>query len=120
MTPIYCYRREDGTVEEHMYPMGEGPKQVTCEDGEVAVRSLRDERRGHSKPMGPHWPHVSASMGVLPSQIKEAQREFPEHKFTPDGDMIFDNPGHLDQCMKDLKVDQHSDPQAVTKLTVRP
>jgi hypothetical protein len=120
--PIYCYKRADGAVEEHLYPIGKAPESIVCEDGQKGVRSLRHETRTADTRQHPgHWPWQSESMGVLPSQIPEMQREHPEHKFNPKtGAMIFENVGHYDQCLKDLGADQYSDPEHVTHLTKKP
>jgi len=42
----------------------------------------------------------SYSMGVLPEQIKEAEKAFPGSKYTPDGRLIIKNRQHKLKEMK--------------------
>lgn len=51
----------------------------------------------------------SEAVGVHPSQIAEAQRQFPHHRFTPDGRMIFKGQREKDRVLKDLGYVDHKD-----------
>lgn len=68
---IYCYQAEDGEVVDRQFPMGEQPKTVRLRDGRVAVRSFQAEGRSISTNPG-NYPYESDSLGVHPSQVKEA------------------------------------------------
>lgn len=51
--------------------------------------------------------HVSDALGIDPSQIGEAQRRFPDHKFTPDGRMILSGSKERSRVLKDLGFVDH-------------
>jgi hypothetical protein len=103
--PVYCYRRPDGVVEERFFFVQEGiPPTVLCEDRVLAKRSIQDEHPAQ-KPRGgglPPWPMRSRAMGIHPSQIPEAKRRFPQHQYTPTGEMILESPQHRKQCLGEL------------------
>ncbi len=51
---------------------------------------------------GYNQPILSEALGVDPTQIKEAQQRFPDHKFTPDGRMILESHGQRRKILKEL------------------
>jgi putative FmdB family regulatory protein len=58
--------------------------------------------------MSPHTdtgyqsPILSEALGVDPSQIADAQKRFPHHKFTPDGRMILESHQERSKVLKEL------------------
>ena len=44
----------------------------------------------------------SDALGVHPEQIAEAKAKFPDHRFHPDGRMIFSSASEKKRVMKDL------------------
>lgn len=104
--PIYCYRCPDGTIVEEIFPIGHAPATVSAVgvEGRPAV-ARRDFSAEHPKgklALGPGWPLHSVAAGLDPSQVPDAMRRFPDHKYAPDGDMIFDNPQHRKKCLRDI------------------
>lgn len=51
----------------------------------------------------------SEAAGIHPSQIPEALARFPNHRFTPDGRMIFDSQREKDRVLKDIGFVDHKD-----------
>lgn len=54
-------------------------------------------------------PLLSDSAGVHPSQIDAEKRKHPDHKFTPDGRMIFENRKHMKKCLRDIGMADYDD-----------
>lgn len=101
--PTYTVETEDGERTEIVRDMADAPaigQAVELADGRTA-RRVADVRRNTRLHPG-RWPHVSEACGVMPEQVAEEQRKFPHHEFTPNGDMVFRNPRHMDRCLKDI------------------
>lgn len=67
----------------------------------VMLRDAVASMKPHSD-AGFHKPLLSRALGILPSQIPEAQQRFPHHKFAPDGRMIIESAAEYDRVQKDL------------------
>jgi putative FmdB family regulatory protein len=67
----------------------------TCNRDEIA--SMRPHTdTGYSKAI------LSDALGIDPSQIPEAQKKFPSHRYAPDGRMIFESHTERKRVLKDL------------------
>lgn len=99
--PTFCYSRTvDGRKHtiERFYPFGKEPKTVTV-DGSRYRRDLAAEWcGGKAEDLTQAWPILSDSIGVHPSQVKEAEEHAKKHgvptEFTPDGRCILRNKQH--------------------------
>lgn len=105
--PRYDYMNSDGEVIERVYSMTNYPQQIRCKGRlyklcvGVAVKT--------SAPSC--WPQKSWSVGVHPSQIKEAYAESVRNgvptDFAPNGDRIFRDRKHrADWCRANNNFDR--------------
>jgi hypothetical protein len=94
-----CGVRDDDyrTIEERDKPTG--CLNNNC-DG-FRHRDVVGSMRPHTD-LGYATPLLSDAMAVDPSQIAEAQRQFPHHRFAPDGRMIFGSHQERSRVLKDL------------------
>ena len=81
-----------GETDEIVRPMADAMKPHSCSCGITMNRDLRAEgvlvgagRRSYSKPI------VSDSLAILPEQIPEHRRMFPNIEVTGEGQPVFDN-----------------------------
>lgn len=65
-------------------------------------RAMFLERTATPPEMEYSRPFLSEALGVDPSQINDAKRRFPDHKFHPDGRMIIESHKERKQVIKDL------------------
>ncbi len=68
----------------------------------AAFDSVGSMQGSHSTDQEYHTPVYSSSLGVPPNQIKEAQKKFPHHEFTPDGRMVLRSHAQRNRVMKEL------------------
>ena len=92
--PIYCYSHKEDVLE-RSFPFGKAPEVIRSQ-GKTYHRDFQAE---HVKTRPPgNWPMESDSLGVDPSQIKEAEAEsirlgIPT-RFTSDGCAVLESPSH--------------------------
>jgi hypothetical protein len=89
---------------------GEGPVTRFCKVENLdshscpacGAKSVRESRSIKPPGMDYDQPILSDALGVHPSQIREAQQRFPDHKFTPDGRMILESHQKRERVLKQL------------------
>ena len=59
---LYAFQKDDGTVVEQFFPMGECPKEITCQDGKKAYRMYG-------------CPNVNYGRGFLPTSVAEKRNK---------------------------------------------
>lgn len=100
--PQYVYTNEEnGESVQRVYPMTRIPRTIRVK-GLVYHRDIAAEHGGFKNTPG-NWPQKSWSVGVHPSQIKEAYAESVRNgvptDFAPNGDRIFRDRKHrADWC----------------------
>lgn len=102
--PLYCYQCEEcRCITEEFVHLSEGaPMVVCCEKcGGDALRSLTAEHNG-ALSRRQKYPFLCWTAGIHPDQIPEARRMFPDHEYTPDGDMVFRSMQHRKKCLRDI------------------
>jgi hypothetical protein len=95
----YCFVTDDGEVLERQYPIGMCPHSVSV-DGKYAVRSHEHEwnRSSTMRSVNPWAKHRSVSLGVSPSQVKEAEKWHAERgvptRFNDQGEALITSAKH--------------------------
>ncbi len=107
---VYCYTTKDGVTIRRNFPMGKAPKQVRVE-GRRARRDFRAEGRSIST-VPSNYPRESDSMGVAPSQVKEAYEASVEAgcptQFTSEGSAIITSAQHDKALARSLAMHQNN------------
>lgn len=101
----FCYTTRDGETVEDFYPCGQAPKKIKLPDGRSACRDYVAEIAGKGSQLPGCWPLKSTSMGVLPSQVKQAAEKdislgVPTDYCEKTGRVIFSDPNHQYRWMK--------------------
>jgi hypothetical protein len=99
--PIYVFRCECGQVQEVFRHHPDSPRRgPRCSCGKTPRRSFRDETV-HAET---DWtePLLSESMGVMPNQVAEHRRRFPDINMTDDGRVIIKSRAEKRRVMKTL------------------
>ncbi len=108
---IYCYEALDGEVVDLEFPMGKQPDDVLLEDGRLATRSFRAEGRSIST-VPSNYPRESDSMGVAPSQVKEAYEASVAAgcptQFTSEGSAVITSAQHDRALARSLAMHQNN------------
>lgn len=102
--PTYCYRVRgtNDLVEHFVQSHKDRTETITTNDGKIADFDLMATIQGvRAVPLGA-YPVKSRSMGVMPSQLAEARRRFPTHRFDKDGRRIIGSPGEKNRILADL------------------
>lgn len=78
-------------------PMNECDIQPACPI--CGAQSVRDyaSRASQTRPE-----QVSDAMGIHPSQVPEALKRFPHHRYNSQGQMLFSSNGEMQRALKDL------------------
>jgi len=102
--PTYCFKTDDGEVVEREFLTGRAPRQITCDDGRTATRSVAEELRQMYVPSRKGWPLTCVASGVHAAQAGElrdhlARRGVPT-EVTPDGDPVYRNAGHRRRALR--------------------
>ena len=96
--PRYTFKCTNcGLLEDHFLPIKHRSVAQVCSGcGGPADRDVAAELAGASAFDETTKDHVrySRSMGVNPSQVKEAEKNFPGSRYTPDGRLIINNRQH--------------------------
>ncbi len=75
--PNYCYTTKDGkTTVVEFFPMDQRPKSIKLADGRKAYRDVGADVRGWAKKSAGLYPAWSDALGVLPSEIPGATKEW--------------------------------------------
>lgn len=112
--PVYsficgeCQFRDDHvrTIAQRNEPT---PCPVCAGDGKTSLmaRDFFAEQTGRPPEAEYGRPFLSEALGVHPSQVDEARRRFPDHKFTPDGRMVIESHKERKRVLKDLGFVDH-------------
>jgi len=103
--PLYCYKcpvcnRPETMLRPMRESSAEGPMCQQCSETSM----VRDISAEHVNSTDQEYdrPVLSDSLGVHPSQIKDAQRRFQHHEFAPDGRMVIRSHNQYKKIRKEL------------------
>lgn len=99
--PLYSFVCGCGHTEDFFRPMAKSGDPCPCPKCGLPMNRDVVAEHGTSK-NAEAGEYYSDALGVHPSQIAEAKRQFPHHEFLPDGRMIIRNYQHRQRVMKDL------------------
>jgi len=99
--PVYCYKSENGEVQERVYPVGKAPRFISV-DGVRAYRSFFHERKGIPSAKG--WPIECVASGVNAEDSGKLRdylsRKGVKTEVTPDGNPIYRDSNHRRRALK--------------------
>lgn len=103
--PIYQYKcGVCGALDDEFRQITDRDDPSRCLNRKCIGKRIRDvvgSMRPHTD-MGYQTPIFSDALGVHASQVAEAQARFPNHKFLPDGRMVFSSHSERQKVMRDL------------------
>lgn len=114
--PLYTFRCDQGHDFDVFGHMADPPQTAAC------PLCQGPGQRVFLPPAGRVFQEqYSEALGVGPGQVDAARRQFPHHRFTPDGRMIISSASEKRQVLKDLGYadfgDYHRDKKDHAKLT---
>lgn len=104
---IYRFKCNNSSCGQHpfeQFTFDSGADSVTCPScGGSTHRLVKESHNAEAPDL------YSEAVGVHPSQIADAQKMFPHHRFAPDGRMIFSSQKEKDRVLRDLGYVDHAD-----------